>query len=54
LRQADRAHLRAHCPDDSPLFVAKYTHCIGVVIDGMFAGRRLLRWRSGRTEFWAL
>jgi len=36
----------AHCPDDSPLFVATwYTLAIGVVtLTGMFAGRRLLRW----------
>ena len=36
----------AHCPDDSPLFVASwYTVAIGfVTVVGAFAGARLLRW----------
>lgn len=36
----------AHCPDDSPLFVAAwYTLAIGfVALSGLVVGRRLLRW----------
>ncbi len=40
------AFYAAHCPDDSPLFVAVwYTLAIALVTGlGALAGRRLLRW----------
>jgi hypothetical protein len=36
----------AHCPDDSPLFVAVwYTLALGIVVGvGAVAGRAVLRW----------